>query len=695
MSRVLSTAAGRLWLAVALLSVPLFVLAPRVDWIAAYPEALTVPLADWITAGMSAFVDRARWLFRALAALVDVPLVAVRSVLQALPWLVVVTLVAALAWRARGPGLALTSSAALGYMVITGYWAQSMNTLALVLVSVPISVATGFVMGATAARSERVNRIVQPTLDFMQTIPAFAYLIPVLFLFGFGPAVGLIASAIYATPPMVRNTILGLRAVPAGVREAGVMSGCTPRQAFRHVSVPTAMPQIMVGVNQTTMAALSMVIIAAIIGGFDDIGWEVLSTMRKAQFGQSLLAGLVIALLAIVLDRISYGLARRRFAGESPAMRTARRRQFLTVLAAAVAAALLLAAVFPALADYPRAWRIYPADQLNAAVNWVLRNYSGAMDALKNAALFFGMLPVRIGLGQAVSPFTWGFALEPWMVATYAAAAVTATLGLLASGRAGAALVVALLATLAWWGTTGLPWPVVMLATTALAWQAGGARTAAFAAGALGFVLINGLWEPLMLSVYLCGIAVAISFALGGALGVWAAHDDRVSAVLRPINDTLQTMPQFVLLIPALMLFKVGEFTALLAIISYAVVPPVRYVEHALRALPPGTVEAARQMGCTPWQMLTQVKLPLALPGIMLGLNQTIMYALSMLVIAALVGTQGLGQQVYLALSQADMGMGVVTGLSMALLAMVADRILQAASRRHQQRLGIGATAPA
>jgi glycine betaine/proline transport system permease protein len=305
------------------------------------------------------------------------------------------------------------------------------------------------------------------------------------------------------------------------------------------------------------------------------------------------------------------------------------------------------------------------------------------------------MLPFRIGLNQAVSPFTWGFALEPWMTAAYAAAAAALFLWLLWRGRAGGALAVALLAVLLWWGTTGLPWPVVIAAATALGFQTGGLRTAGFVAASLIFVLVNGLWEPLMLSVYLCGIAVAISFAIGGALGVWAAHNDGVSAFLRPINDTLQTMPQFVLLIPALMLFKVGEFTALLAIISYAIVPPVRYVEHALRNLPQGTVEAARQMGCTPWQILTQVKLPLALPGIMLGLNQTIMYALSMLVIAALVGTQGLGQQVYLALSQADMGMGVVTGLSMALLAMTADRILQAASRRHQEKLGVGSAAPA
>ena len=151
-----------------------------------------------------------------------------------------------------------------------------------------------------------------------------------------------------------------------------------------------------------------------------------------------------------------------------------------------------------------------------------------------------------------------------------------------------------------------------------------------------------------------------------------------------PINDTLQTMPPFVLLIPVLMLFKVGEFTAMLAIISYAIVPPIRYVEHGLRSVPENITEAATQVGCTPWQTLVQVKLPIAMPIIMLGLNQTIMYGLAMLVIAALVGTQGLGQQIYLALTLADMGGGIVTGVSMALIAMVADRILQGYSRKWQ-----------
>ena len=172
-----------------------------------------------------------------------------------------------------------------------------------------------------------------------------------------------------------------------------------------------------------------------------------------------------------------------------------------------------------------------------------------------------------------------------------------------------------------------------------VAWQVGGWRIGLFSLGGLLFMLLTGVWPQAMRSVYLGGAAVLTSFVAGGLLGMWASNNDRVSAFLRPINDTLQTMPLFVFLIPALMFFQVGEFTACLAIIAYAIVPSIRYTEHGLRHVPPDIIEAAQSMGCTRRQILWQVELPFAVPEIMLGLNQTIMFALAMLVIAALVNS--------------------------------------------------------
>jgi glycine betaine/proline transport system permease protein len=243
--------------------------------------------------------------------------------------------------------------------------------------------------------------------------------------------------------------------------------------------------------------------------------------------------------------------------------------------------------------------------------------------------------------------------------------------------------------TLLFFGLEKLPWPLMILVLVVLSWQVGGTKVGLLTLFGLSFMVFTGVWQLAMRSLYLCLAAVLVSFVVGGLLGIWASQNYRVSRTLRPINDTLQTMPLFVLLIPVLMFFQIGEFTAFLAIIAYAIVPAIRYTEHGLRHVDPAVIEAAEAIGCKRYQLLWQVRLPLAIPEIMLGLNQTIMFALAMLVIAALVGTQGLGQAVYIALARADFGLGLVAGLSMALIAIIADRVLQAFSRERKRALGL------
>ncbi len=677
------------WLAVGVFALACFLLREQQAWLHSYPEAWVLPFEDWVNFAMDWFVASFKWLFKSVSWALGWPMLWLQWILHWLPWPATIAIFMVLGHQAGGWRLALFTGCALLYMVITGYWLESMNTLALVGVSVPLSILLGFGLGILAFRSRRAAGIIHPLLDLMQTVPAFAYLIPILLLFGFGPVVGLIASAIYAAPPMVRNVMLGLQRIPSDIVESAEMCGCSRRQRFWWVEVPTALPQIMVGVNQSTMAALSMVIIAAIIGGFDDIGWEVLSTMRKAQFGQSLLAGLVIALLAMIMDRISWGYAARSRTTQPRHKTFAARHRHLLVAVALMVVAVLISQVVPLLQSYPKELVFYPAAALNDAITYIIANYSHVTDALKNNTLFFFLLPLRIGLQQAVSPFSWGFELTPAMIAGYAIGAVALTLYLRWRFGWRPAVGIAIAATLLYYGTTGTPWPVFIAVVTLAAYQVGNARVAAFALFALLFMLLNGVWEEAMLSIYLCGAAVLISFVLGSSIGIWASQNARVSAFVRPINDTLQTMPQFVLLIPVLMFFQVGEFSALIAVIAYAIVPSIRYTEHGIRNLRPDILEAADSMGCTPRQVLWQVKLPLALPEIMLGLNQTVMYGLGMLVIAALVGTSGLGQMVYIALGKANTGKGVVAGLSIALVAMVADRMLQAWSAQRKAALGL------
>ena len=682
-----------IWIGLIAITLLFLGLREKAGWLIAYPDDWVIPVTHWLNAFMDWTVEKMGPLFRAFSAVLDVPMSAVREFLNWLPWSVTIMLLTYITYVISGWRSAIFTFLSLLYMVVIGYWSESMNSLALVAIAVPMAVAIGFGFGAWAFMSRRAERVISPAMDMLQTVPAFAYLLPILLLFGFGPVVGLIASILYAFPPTVRNTVLGLKLVPEEVIEAGMMSGATPRQLFWRVRVPSASRQILLGVNQTTMAAFSMVIIASIIGGSADIGWEVLSTMRKALFGESLLAGIVIALMAMVMDRMTAALATRESSEPVINQSFVSRYRSLLFFVSIGAGVALFAQIFPALKNYPEVWEFYPAQFLNDGVDYLVVEYSAVINSIKTAAFFFAMLPVKIGFEQTITPFSWGFEFTNTLKLLYAISIATIAFWSGLKGNLPRSVLIIVVAILLYFGLTRLPWPTLLAMATLFAWQLGGKNLALGTLCGLSFLVVAGVWPQTLLSLYLCGLAVFLSFAIGAALGVLASEFDSVSAFLRPVNDTLQTMPLFVLLIPFVMIFKIGEFTALLAIMAYAIVPAIRYTEHALRNLPPTVVEAATAIGCTRRQILWRVKLPLALPGMMLGLNQTIMYGIAMLVIAALVGTNGLGQRVYIGLGDGDFGVGMVAGIGMAIIAIIADRMTQAWSKRRQEELGLVAEA--
>jgi glycine betaine/proline transport system permease protein len=301
----------------------------------------------------------------------------------------------------------------------------------------------------------------------------------------------------------------------------------------------------------------------------------------------------------------------------------------------------------------------------------------------------FLLLPLRNGIAAVATPKLWGFALNAEVIVVYCLV-VCALVGAAAfKGGWRLGLLIALLGAFYFFGAVNVPWLSALLVVTLFAYQVAAWPIALFAMLAVLFMVLGGVWREAMLSFYLCAVAVFIAAALGVALGIWSALNDRVSTILRPINDTLQTLPQFVFLIPAVMFFKVGEFPALLAIVSYAIVPSIRYTEHGIRQVRTDIVEAACAMGCTRRQILWRAQLPLAMPEIMLGVNQTILFGIAMLAVAGLVGTRELGQLVYSALTNADAGKGLIAGLSMALIAMVADRLAQSWAAQRKEALGL------
>jgi glycine betaine/proline transport system permease protein len=573
---------------------------------------------------------------RAISAVLDVPLTAATAIFSTgllrgsgstavqlappLPWIAVVGIAAALGWRFGGMRLALLAGGAFLYLAVFGQWASAMTTLASIAIAVPLGVTGGVLLGILGFRVPLARKIMEPILDLMQTVPIFAYLVPILFLFGFGPVAAMIATMIYAMPPMVRVTMTALEAVPREIVEYGTMAGTTTRQLLMKVMLPVARPQLLVGVNQVIMLSLNMVIIASMIGA-GGLGYDVLTALRRLDIGRGVESGLAIVVLAIALDRLSQAYASRRITTADSG------RSFALGILAFTAAVYVLGLFIPAVATYPASMHISTAPWWGEAVRWINVHFFDALDAVKSALLLNLLIPVK-----------------RFMVAQ--------------------------------------TWPLVAAALAFAGWQLGGLRLAALAAALALFIAFNGQWENAMETVYLCGISVIIAAAIGIPLGILGGLSDRAWRVLEPAIDTLQTLPSFVYLIPAVMLFRVGDFTAMVAIVLYALAPAVRYTAHGIRNVQPTLIEAGTAAGCTPGQLLTKIRLPLATPVILLGINQTVMLALSMLVITALVGTRDLGQEVYIALTKADTGRGLVAGLCVAAIAIIADRLIQTAARR-------------
>ena len=654
-TRVADPRPVRIWLVVwaaALATVlALFLLGDRLPWAVNYPADAVVPVADWVSAIMNWVKVNLSWLTRSITAVLGVPLDFALDLLAknfkighgaeaiTLPRLSWVGVVAAayLAGRAAGGRtLGLLVGGCFLYIALFGQWTSAMLTLALISIAVPFCIVSGLFVGIWAWRKPWAEKlIISPALDLMQTIPTFAYLIPMLLLFGNSPVSAMIATAIFATPPMVRATMLGLSRVPPEIGDFSAMAGCTARQKLWRVMLPSARPTLMVGVNQVIMLALNMVIIASMIGA-GGLGYDVLLALRALKVGEAMEAGLAIVALAIALDRLSQAMAHRHALGhvhQDASLSFRERYPNLTWAVVILAAATLLSLFIPAFADVPKAITFTTAPAWKAAVSWITINFFDTIEAFRVALILNVLNPLRA--------FCEGF---PWLGAVFLL------------GLAG--------------------------------YQLGGARLAVLVAALTAFCAVIGLWEKTMATVYLCGISAFIACLIGIPLGLMASRSDRFEKVITPVIDTLQVLPSFCFIIPVVMLFRVGDVTAMIATVAFAVVPAIRYTNHGIRQVPPALIEAAKVSGCTKRQTFLRVQLPLALPEIMLGVNQTILMALAMVIICAMVGTRDLGQEVFIALSKADSGRGIVAGLAIAFIGIVADRLFSAWTAKARARLG-------
>ena len=561
--------------------------------------------------------------------------------LPGLPWTIVAAAAIILGYKLNGKGLAIFSAITMIYISVFGQWEPSMQTLSFVMVAAPISFVLGLVFGIWAYRSKRVEAILNPLLNVMQTMPHYAYLVPIMVLFGIGDHAGAIATIIFATPPMVRLTLLGLRKVSPEVIEAGKMSGCNDFQLLFKVLIPTARRDILIGVNQVIMQCLAMAVIASFIGA-RGLGWNLLLALNQLRIGLALEAGVCISLIAVLLDKMSLAWANKQtdyFAN----LTFFQRHEYGLFFVGAVIVGLILASVgsfmfkqgFNYFYEVPHNKGISTEVFWNAGVDWVWDTFFYPLKIFNTWLIVDVLQPMR---------------------AIYLRMPIVATFVLVM----GAGYII------------------------------GGIRSALVVGGFTLFIALSPWWDRALVTAYMATFGVIVSAIIGTIVGSLCAQHKHSSKFIIAICDILQTFPSFVYLIPVMMLFGVTDTSVLIAVIIYATITATRYTVEGLSSVPPALHDAGSMSGVTRLQRLFKIEYPLAFPHIMLGINQTVVFALFMVIIGAMIGTEDLGQYILKALSDLKGGgKGLILGLCVAFIGLAVDNLIRTWAEKRKKLLGI------
>ncbi len=561
--------------------------------------------------------------------------------LPGLPWTIVAGGAILLGHKLSGKNLAIFAAITMIYISAFGQWKPSMQTLSFVMVAAPISFILGLGFGIWAYKSKRVEKILNPLLNVAQTMPHYSYLVPIMVLFGIGDHAGAIATIIFATPPMVRLTLLGLRKVSPEVIEAGKMSGCTDYQLLSEVLIPTARRDILIGVNQVIMQCLAMAVIASFIGA-KGLGWNLLLALNQLRIGLALEAGVCITLIAVLLDKLSLAWANKQknyFENPTPFEKHKYLYIFSGVVVVGYVFSFLGTFLFKEGFNYffivPHNKGISTEAFWNAGVDWILDNF---FDTLK---IFNTWLIVEV-----LIPMKNAFLRMP-IVATFVL-------------FMGAGYII------------------------------GGIRSALIVGSFTLFIALTEWWDRALITMYMATFGVIVSGILGIIIGTFSAQTKTSTRITLGVCDTLQTFPSFIYLIPVIMLFGVTDTSVLIAVIIYATIPATRYTIEGLRSVPTALHDAGSMSGVNRLQRWLKIELPLAFPHMMLGINQTVVFALFMVIIGAMIGTTDLGQYILKALSDRQgTGNGLMLGLCVAFIGLAVDNLIRTWAEHRKKLLGL------
>ena len=594
-----------------------------------FPESWNIGLAEPIT-GVQSWVRKNRssnWLFRflfnPLISVVEFGLNSVESFFLWLPWFIPPVIVFLIIARTRRWGVATFTACVVIYPGVVGVWPESIVTISLMAVSVAISILIGVPLGVLTAMNKRFESILRPILDGMQTVPATVYLIPIVLVFGIGPAPAAIATVIYALPPMIRLTCLGVQQVPKSAIEAAHMFGATKRQILAKVQLPLAVPSIIAGINQTVMMALGIVVIATLVGA-GGLGQEINQTVRRLEPGRGLVVSLAVVAVALVLDRVSRSLV---ISPGEQRFHIGRKLMYSTILG------LFLATIlgrFMGWVEFPFSWGTSFADPIDSGFAWF-----------------------RTTFDVVTRPFN-DFVVRELIVRAQT------------------------------WLNETLAWQAIVIAASAFSYFVAGWKMSLTTAVGITFIGLTGRWPDAVDTLTQTVIAVIFSMMIAIPIGIWLGRRPRAESLISPFLDALQTIPNLVYAIPFVMIFSVGPVPGIVAAVVYAIPPGIRLTALGIRQVNYESLEAATTFGATPRQVLWGVRVPLAMPSIILAINQMVMMVLAMAIIAGMVGGGGLGYRSIEALTKPDAGLGAEVGIAIVIMATILDRLLQATAKRLQ-----------
>ena len=662
-----------------------------------FPKSITdeFKFTAWINAGEDYLKDNYRWITRLFASFLQAGYMALENFFVESPWILIMSLMTLPALAYGGIRLALFCMFTVYFWGAVDMWEVSMQTLALMGLSVILSVIFGVILGILSSQNDRFESFLKPILDTMQVMPAFVYLFPAMFFFGIGGAPAILATLIYAMPPIIRLTNLGIRQVSKETIESAESFGSNKYQLLFKIKIPMALPSIMMGVNQTIMMALALVVLATFIGA-EGLGGQVWQAIRKLDVGWAMESGLCILFMAIMFDRLSSAISKDKETLPDDVEKFYLLPQSLQryPLANLIELPLRIIVKFTYLI-FSNVINLL-ANFLDISISIFNKSYAGIVKNFMNqryflfsSLLIFVLIYVFDAYFFAVGTFpeTWTIDIQKPIENTVKA--MTLDPGFISFAKGLKYFIYLYLLKPLNVFLTQIPWWYTMIVFIIIGYVTVGLRFATITAILLAFIGATGMWMHSMITLSSVLVSVLICFVIGVPLGVIASYNKWYRDIQNVVLDAMQTLPYFCYLIPVLMFFGGNIVSAVIATVIYSVPPIIRLTALGLSQVSGGYSEVSKSFGGTGIQTLNKVKFPLAVPSLVMGFNQTVIMAFAMQIVTPLIGGKGLGLQVFNALQRSDTGRGLSAGLAIVLLAIIIDRITHAWTKKQRQALGL------